>query len=298
MSIVLFIVGALALMAGVGMIGFGIPINEFSFGNTLISAGTSAIVGGLIIIGLGAVVAQLRRLAEAIQLPVKPTPDVFEAPPISHAAQEGAEAFPRKSTSEALEFEPTRAPPVTPSEPISEGWAAAPALRNPDIAAAEPETSPARSRPFASMPPASEPGEPSRPIPPLRPAPAPKEERRPWRVTTPTPAETSAEREHLFETAWPVPESKAAKPSVAEEAKPEPKLERPAREEPSARTTPDFLPPPRVSEPRAIAILKSGVVDGMGYTLYVDGSIEADLPQGTLRFASISELRTYLEKSS
>jgi hypothetical protein len=51
-------------------------------------------------------------------------------------------------------------------------------------------------------------------------------------------------------------------------------------------------------EPRAVAILKSGVVDGMGYTLYVDGSIEAELPQGTLRFASINELRSHLEKTS
>ena len=35
----------------------------------------------------------------------------------------------------------------------------------------------------------------------------------------------------------------------------------------------------------------------MGYTLYVDGSIEAELPQGTLRFASINELRSHLEKN-
>jgi len=35
----------------------------------------------------------------------------------------------------------------------------------------------------------------------------------------------------------------------------------------------------------------------MGYTLYVDGSIEAELPQGTLRFASIDELRSHLEKN-
>ena len=34
----------------------------------------------------------------------------------------------------------------------------------------------------------------------------------------------------------------------------------------------------------------------MGYTLYVDGSIEAELPQGTLRFASINELRSHLAK--
>jgi hypothetical protein len=46
------------------------------------------------------------------------------------------------------------------------------------------------------------------------------------------------------------------------------------------------------------AILKSGVVDGMGYTLYVDGSIEAELPNGTLRFASINELRDHLAKSA
>jgi hypothetical protein len=60
----------------------------------------------------------------------------------------------------------------------------------------------------------------------------------------------------------------------------------------------DAAEPPEDEEPRAVAILKSGVVDGMGYTLYVDGSIEAELPQGTLRFASINELRSHLEKTS
>ena len=55
-------------------------------------------------------------------------------------------------------------------------------------------------------------------------------------------------------------------------------------------------PPPPPEPPHTVAILKSGVVDGMGYTLYVDGSIEAELPQGTLRFASIDELRAHLEK--
>jgi hypothetical protein len=44
-------------------------------------------------------------------------------------------------------------------------------------------------------------------------------------------------------------------------------------------------------------VLKSGVVDGMGYTLYVDGSIEAELPEGPVRFASIHELREHLQKN-
>jgi hypothetical protein len=50
------------------------------------------------------------------------------------------------------------------------------------------------------------------------------------------------------------------------------------------------------SEP--VTILKSGVVDGMAYTLFSDGSIEAELPQGRLRFGSITELRNHIEQSA
>jgi hypothetical protein len=47
-----------------------------------------------------------------------------------------------------------------------------------------------------------------------------------------------------------------------------------------------------------VSILKSGVVNGMAYTLYSDGSIEAQLPEGTLRFGSITELRNHIEQSA
>jgi hypothetical protein len=90
---------------------------------------------------------------------------------------------------------------------------------------------------------------------------------------------------------WPA-EAKSPKPSDPDDAKP---LSAPARETYSAVPR---RPEPEAQKPRAAAILKSGVVDGMGYTLYVDGSIEAELPQGTLRFASINELRSHLEKNS
>ena len=55
---------------------------------------------------------------------------------------------------------------------------------------------------------------------------------------------------------------------------------------------------PDANESQPPAILKSGVIDGMAYTLYTDGSIEAQLPKGLMRFASIDELRNYLEKNS
>jgi hypothetical protein len=55
----------------------------------------------------------------------------------------------------------------------------------------------------------------------------------------------------------------------------------------------------RVRPPAAAAvlsILKSGVVEGIAYTIYSDGSIEARLPDGTLRFGSIAELRNHIER--
>ncbi len=37
------------------------------------------------------------------------------------------------------------------------------------------------------------------------------------------------------------------------------------------------------------------MIDEMAYTLFTDGSIEAQMPDGTMRFASIEELRAHLE---
>jgi len=51
MTLVLMAVGLLVTAAGLLTIGFGIPINAFSLGNTLIISGTVASVGGLILIG-------------------------------------------------------------------------------------------------------------------------------------------------------------------------------------------------------------------------------------------------------
>ena len=45
-----------------------------------------------------------------------------------------------------------------------------------------------------------------------------------------------------------------------------------------------------------VMVLKSGIVDGMAYSLYSDGSIEAQMPEGMMRFASIDELRVHLDQ--
>ncbi len=41
-------------------------------------------------------------------------------------------------------------------------------------------------------------------------------------------------------------------------------------------------------------IVRSGIIGGMAYTLYNDGSIEAELPIGTVRFASVEELQDHV----
>src|SRR5262249_28086983 len=66
---------------------------------------------------------------------------------------------------------------------------------------------------------------------------------------------------------------------------------------PQAQVQPRTHAPMPAPEPPP-AILKSGVVDGMAYTLYADGSIEAKLPHGTVRFGSIAELRAHIESNS
>jgi len=64
---------------------------------------------------------------------------------------------------------------------------------------------------------------------------------------------------------------------------------------------PDVSPPPlRVPKPVPAAnspagtVYRSGVIDGMAYSLFMDGSIEAELPSGRVKFATIDELQQYL----
>jgi hypothetical protein len=96
-----------------------------------------------------------------------------------------------------------------------------------------------------------------------------------------------------FETVWPRRTGgRQAEAAEQVQAVAAPVLEQ-QQPDASSQTEPAAAP-----EARSVAILKSGVVDGMAYTLYTDGSIEAQLPQGTVRFGSIFELRAHIENNS
>jgi len=310
MSVLLFVVGAIVTMVGVGMIGYGIPINEFSFGNTLIIAGTTAAVGGLILIAIAAAVGQLRRIAEtlATRTPVRSSRplEMFEPPAGSRAApMPGQTPFPPRPKSEAGVREPQLPlDALAPADmPVEHRAAApvAPTLRNPDMPAVAVEeyeveeyedVSLSPQQPIPAPAPADL-GEPAPPPPVSVNAPPVVENRpepaydAPWRFAPPPPQERQPQTSY-FDAMWPA-ESRPAKRPVVDEPTPE----LPPSPMATAPEAPNSHP---ASEP--VEILKSGVVDGMGYTLYVDGSIEAELPQGTLRFASINDLRNHLTKNS
>jgi hypothetical protein len=317
----LLVGGVIATAAGVVMLGFGISNNEFGLGNTLLITGTTAVVGGLILIGLAAAIKQLRRIAEA--LVARPAPraarplDPFDplAPGSSRAGSgPGRIPFPPKPNPEGrgrgpapMEPRLTAAPPIDAAQDpaFDRPRSVFPTMATTPESHAAPESEEPPMFPRAPRPLSAEPRfnlsdlavetrgldvasdftvSPAKEVLPVSRLDA---------ALRPAAPDTAGQNE-LFESLWPAD----AKPSKAPIPKVDPKPEMaepaPAAEEASAGK--EELKD--ADEPQAVSILKSGVIDEMAYTLYSDGSIEAELPQGTMRFGSITELRGYLEKNS
>jgi hypothetical protein len=129
-----------------------------------------------------------------------------------------------------------------------------------------------------------------------RPADLPAVDPQPPSVGAPPVADPGEPPPATFDDAWP-------KPERARTPEPPPPPRRSGRA-PSTFTEPaaiaaaiDRQPPAARNQDQApVTVLKSGVVDGMAYSLYSDGSIEAQMPEGMMRFASIDELRAHLDQ--
>jgi len=329
MSVILSLLGIVLAAVGIAAIGFGIPINEFTLGTTLIVAGVSALTGGLILIGLAAVVAELGRLAEAVRtrIAARPAARPAEAPDAVEPAASTTAVLPAPVVAVGARSPQTAFPRPRAEAPVSE-------VRPHEPAAGPPEAdvvASAAERLRASIPRAERPtAEPSifahdEEVP-LSPNGAAHVQPRPPRVEAAPPepkvsaddrgggaavealkasrldflfrskpARPVSQREN-FDAAWPA-DARAGKRA---ESEPAPPVEGDERQAEQAVSVQDRRPEPApLEEPRGAAtILKSGVVDGMAYTLYTDGSIEAKLPDGTVRFGSIAELRAHIERNS
>jgi hypothetical protein len=294
MVAVLLIAGIGFLLAGLLAIGFGIPVKEFSFGNTLILTGAVAACTGMIMFGLWMVVRELKNIARRLGPGVpRELPTALGAAQGNQAAEDGGFLFSRDQPA------PEHAGSAEPAAPSPLPWydeaASRDRPRNDARAASEPaEAAPAvkarrnllfstssrkeRERAQART---ADPSAPDlRPAPPAPPPPAPESSEAP-------PA--------TFDDAW--PKSERARAADAPLPRRSGRAPSTFTEAGAGATGADrFSPAAKNEEQPPVTVLKSGVVDGMAYTLYSDGSIEAQMPEGMMRFASIDELRSHLDQ--
>jgi hypothetical protein len=238
MVILLLLLGFTAVAAGVFGLGLGVPIRETTFGAAMLVAGSVAITGGFILVGLAAAVCELRRALQHLRPPDRRDTE----------RGQGRRTEPRVD------------------RPVAHG---------PDAA----DVIPTRF----DAPEAAEPREPRR---------------------TPALERTAAE---TLDTIRP---SDYRKPGNGHDDKPENDASGQGAEVVAATTTAaEEMKSPPLSPAEAAAsapsatrppsrVLKSGTVNDVAYTLFSDGSIETQTPEGTVRFASIDDFRKHLEKST
>ena len=310
----LLILGAVIAAAGVVLIGPGLPFGGRDYDASIVTPGAVAIVGGLILIGLALAVRVLGRIEKALAARPLPHPVLQEeaaAPAIEEpaAAAPARIPFPPKPVAEPA---PPPVPALATARVLPED-AALERLRGKFPTLVRLENAPVVEDADVSL----------SPTPSVRAdevvaeanyaaaqqtngaAPARIEPR----LEVQARPASRPERAKNFEAFWP------KKQRPGREA-PAPAVQQPAAQQPPALPVEPVLTPepvqfqfrepaaeprpaaPAPEAPATVSILKSGVVDGMAYTLYSDGSIEAQLPQGMLRFGSIAELRNHIEQSA
>jgi hypothetical protein len=277
------LVAAIGLvLAGLLAIGYGFTIKEFSTGNTLILSGVMGACAGAIMFALWMAIRELKNIARRLGGGV---PEARREAPVRPVLPQGASAL---------------APPVNSGGPTFDDQPDAAGAPPPWQDDDHPQGDPPGAGPADTAPPAARPkrnlmfsstsrkereraqARTSEPLPPdllsaeIRPNPS---------NAPPPPAESAEPPPASFDDAWPRPDR--ARPGDV------PPQRRGGRTPSSSEA--NGAQAGNDSQP-AVTVLKSGVVDGMAYSLYSDGSIEAQMPEGMMRFASIDELRAHLDQ--
>jgi hypothetical protein len=288
MVVVLLITGIGLLLVGLLTVGFGIQL-ELSLGNTLIFTGAIVACTGVLMLGLWMVVRELKNIARGLGegIPAESPAGTWRQPRVDRtgsvvAPEDGELLFPRDQPG------PERAANAAPSSPLPwhEETASRDRLRHNAPAAGEPADAAPAARPRRNLMFSSSRKERER-----------GQERTADSPGAPPVAGSGEPPPASFDDAWPkserarAPDAQPSRrsgraPSTFTQAGP---AASGGERDPPAAPNPNEGPPPAT-------VLKAGVVDGMAYTLYSDGSIEAQMPEGMMRFASIEELRAHLDQ--
>ena len=292
MVFVMLVAGIGLVLAGLLAIAYGIGV-QLSTGNTMIIAGVIGVCTGMIMLGFWTTVRELKNIAkrlgnglpeargEAATRPVHPVAATRDAAPAGGG-------FPADEPfGDPGAFSPEAPPAFSPVAPPP--WQNEAVLRDHPIPEPmHPEPPPSASKPkrnlmFSSTSRKERERAPTRSGEALPPDLLSSDLRS--RLPTVPPVET-AEPPAPFDDAW--PRAGRARPG---EISPQRRNSRmpPTRAEANAG-------PAHAEDQPEVIVLKSGIVDGMAYSLYSDGSIEAEMPEGMMRFASIDELRVHLDQ--
>jgi hypothetical protein len=289
----LLILGAVITAAGIVLLAPGLPVQGQEFDASIITPGAVAVVGGLILIGLGLAVRVLGRIERALavrQMPrtVRPAEAAADASLAEELSTPAPIPFPPKPAAV-----PRPHAPATPAEAVPSEDAGFQRLREKFPTLLRLDSASVTEEADASL----------LPQPPVRIDEEVDEVDNAVAASQGNGAAPARTIRRLDVNARPSGRAERARSFDALL----PTRLRPVREGQTAAAQPalpaepvrDLQPAVTVSQaPAPVSILKSGEVDGMAYTLYSDGSIEAALPQGTLRFGSITELRNHIEQTS
>lgn len=274
--------GAAITAAGIALVASGVSLQDGAFDPSNVTPGAIAIIGGCILIGLAFVVRALLRVERALNARAAARPaHTGEASADTSTDHTGEPRIPLPANAKTAAADS--------AEPATE-QAATQAPSEKSAAAERIESAPVVDAGDASL--------------------LPKEPARAdedhgvvatglsngklnggsHTTTAPRlaggPARRPQPKNSIFDTLWPKASSAPADVQPAPAAQPAAAA--------TAASAPDAGPG---QTPSSVSVLKSGVVEGMAYTLFSDGSIEAQLPGGTLRFASITELRSHIEQN-
>jgi hypothetical protein len=293
MMFVMLVAGIGLVLAGLLAIGFGIPIKEFSTGNTLIIAGVIGVCTGAIMIALWIAVRELKNIARRLGAGVAEAGGEAMVRPVLPVAA-GRDFAPAGGSFPAADqpggpgpFSAAAPPPFPPAAPPP--WQNEAVLRDhpiPEPMHPEPPSAPKPKRNllFSSTSRKERERAQSRAGEPLPPD-LLSSDLRPRPPIVP-PVETAEPPTPSFEDSWPRAERAKSGESLLQR--------RSGRVLPTPTEANGSLPRP--DDKPEVTVLKSGVVDGMAYSLFSDGSIEAQMPEGMMRFASIDELRAHLDQ--
>lgn len=303
MYLLLLVFGGLLAAAGIVLAASGVSLHDHAFDTTVMTPGVVAVVGGCLLIALGMALRVLQRIERSLALRplTAPSENQTEAAPLVEQPlassrrpfAQPASALGPSATVVAMQAAVTgkagEKDDASDQIPVATQGETAPAIEEPDVAPA-----PKLAAAYPISIDAAVAAEARRV--------GPRNGKGPARVVPRSdmgarfPAASERPKGPAFDSLWP----KGPRPVRSVPPPSTPAVAAPVIEQ--EQVNGPIVEPPRTAVPVAasepVTVLKSGVVDGMAYSLYSDGSIEAQLPQGTLRFGSITELRNHIEQSA